>query len=61
MLVSDTVAAAEHAAAHGLIQPDALPAIRADKVRDNPPAPGTFWRRLVRLLRSESGGMSGSA
>ena len=49
LLVSDTVAAAEHAAAHGLIQPDALPAIRADKVRDNPPAPRTFWRRLVRL------------
>lgn len=36
LLVSDTVAAAEHAAAHGLIRPDTLPAIRADKTRDLP-------------------------
>jgi phosphatidate phosphatase APP1 len=46
LLVSDTVAAAEHAAAHGLIHPKTLPAIRADKARD---LPRTTWRRLLRL------------
>ena len=35
LLVPDTVAAAEHAAALGLIDPDALPEIRADRQADN--------------------------
>lgn len=35
MLVADTVAAAEHAASLGLIDPDALPEIRADRKADN--------------------------
>jgi phosphatidate phosphatase APP1 len=34
LLVADTVAAAEHAAALGLIDPDALPEIRADRRAD---------------------------
>jgi phosphatidate phosphatase APP1 len=34
LLVEDTEAAAEHAAAHGFINPDALPEIRGDKARD---------------------------
>jgi phosphatidate phosphatase APP1 len=48
LLVSDTVAAAEHAAEHGLIDPATLPAIRADKVRDAPPSPRASWRRILR-------------
>jgi phosphatidate phosphatase APP1 len=35
LLVGDTVAAAEHAASIGLIDPDALPEIRADRRSDN--------------------------
>lgn len=35
LLVADTVAAAEHAAAFGLIDPDTLPEIRADRRADN--------------------------
>jgi phosphatidate phosphatase APP1 len=34
LLVEDTEAAAEHAAAHGFIDQDALPEIRGDKARD---------------------------
>ena len=34
LLMSDTVAAAEHAALLGLIDPDALPEIRADRRAD---------------------------
>ena len=34
LLVTDTVAAAEHAAANGFIDPDALPEIRADREAD---------------------------
>ena len=34
LLVADTVAAAEHAASLGLIDPDALPEIRADRLAD---------------------------
>ena len=35
LLVSDTVAAAEHAASLGLIDPDTIPEIRADRRADN--------------------------
>ena len=35
LLVADTVAAAEHAASLGLIDPDTLPEIRADRQADN--------------------------
>ena len=35
MLVNDTVAAAEHAASLGLIDPDTIPEIRADRRADN--------------------------
>ena len=51
LLVSDTVAAAEHAAAHGLIDPDTLPAIRTDKVRDTPRSPQATWRQFLRRWR----------
>lgn len=34
LLVEDTVAAAGHAASHGLISPSALPEIRADREED---------------------------
>jgi phosphatidate phosphatase APP1 len=51
LLASDTFAAAKHAVAHGLIHPDALGAIRADKARDLPPAPLAAWRRLLAGVR----------
>ena len=51
LLVSDTVAAAEHAAASGLIHPDTLATIRADKARDTPPSPQATWRRILRRWR----------
>lgn len=51
LLVSDTVAAAEHAATIGLIQSDALAAIRADKARDLPQTPADVSRRLVETVR----------
>lgn len=41
LLTSDTVAAAEHAAGLGLIDPAALPEIRGEKARDEA-APGAF-------------------
>lgn len=50
ILASDTVAAADHAAEQGLIHPDALPAIRAEKARDLPNSPRTVWYHLSRLL-----------
>ena len=51
LLVSDTVAAAEHAATLGLIRDDALAAIRDDKTRDLPPTPRAIWRRLLSAVR----------
>jgi phosphatidate phosphatase APP1 len=51
LLASDTVAAAEHAADNGLIHPDTLPAILADKARDLLRTPRATWRRLLRLPR----------
>jgi phosphatidate phosphatase APP1 len=39
LLMEDTIAAAEHAVSHGFIRPDELPAIRADKARDDTPLP----------------------
>jgi phosphatidate phosphatase APP1 len=41
LLVPDTVAAAEHAAARGFISPGALPAIRAGMLEDNRPYSST--------------------
>lgn len=55
LLASDTVAAAEHAAAQGLIHPDALPTIRADKARDLPNSSRTVWYHLARLLWDRQG------
>jgi len=40
LLVADTVAAAEHAAANGLIDPDTLPEIRADREADQQDSAG---------------------
>jgi phosphatidate phosphatase APP1 len=51
VLASDTVAAADHAASHGLIHPDAIPTIRADKARDLPLTPRATWRQFLRLAR----------
>jgi phosphatidate phosphatase APP1 len=41
LLVSDTIAAAEHAAAHGFIPDDALPVIREGTFADKRPTSGT--------------------
>ncbi len=49
VLVADTEAAAIHAAEHGLIDPDALPDIRAEKAKDQE-APGD----LVQMLKSSN-------
>lgn len=51
LLVSDTVAAAEHAAAHGLIHPDTLASIREDKARDQPPTPRAAWQRVQEVVQ----------
>lgn len=51
VLVSDTVAAAEHAADRGFIRSEDLAAIRADKARDLPRSPRPIWRGLLRDLR----------
>ncbi len=55
ILASDTVAAAEHAAAHGLIAPDAVAAVRDDRERDQPIRPLAAWRRAVQLVRDRVG------
>jgi phosphatidate phosphatase APP1 len=39
LLMEDTIAAAEHAAGHGFIDPAELDAVRADKVKDDTPLP----------------------
>jgi hypothetical protein len=53
LLVSDTVAAAEHAASLGLIHPNALAEIRVDKARDVPPSPREALQELQERMRGE--------
>ncbi len=53
LLVSDTVAAAEHATSLGLIHPDALTEIRVDKARDLPPSPRETLQELQERMRGD--------